>query len=95
MSVFYDPDVFGDILQMHRDGAAVVDFVGILGAADKTGLDGYAVGVRRELRYAAGLVSLHDGDHLWLGTTQYTVRGEPELQNDGRELVVLLSEVRP
>lgn len=93
MSVFFDPDGGAVTLQLRRPGEPDADIVGILGAASKNGLEGFAIGVRRELRYPPGLVQLRDKDHLWLGEQHFTVRGAPELENDGQELVVQLSEV--
>ena len=94
MSVFFDPDGGAVTLQLRRPGEPDAKIVGILGAVSKDGLEGYAIGVRRELRYPACPVQLRDKDSLWLGEQHFTVRGSPELQNDGQELVVQLSEVR-
>jgi hypothetical protein len=93
MSVFFDPDGGAVTLQLRIAGEPDIDVVGILGAASKNGLEGYAIGVRRELRYPASAVQLKDKDHLWLGVQHFIVRGAPELENDGQELVVQLSEV--
>ena len=95
MSVFFDEDGGAVTLQLRTPGLPDVAVVGILGAVTKSGLDGYAIGVRHELRYPRSAVQLKDKDHLWLGLQHFTVRGAPELENDGNELVVQLSEVTP
>ena len=49
----------------------------------------------RELRYPGGGAALHEGMELLHGAVRYKVSREPELQNDGRELLARLSQVHP
>ncbi|MCS4509138.1 hypothetical protein [Xylophilus ampelinus] len=95
MSVFFDPADNADTFVVLRLPPPGNVLVGITGAASKEGVQGFAIGLQRELRYPAGSPDLVDGDELLLGAVRYRVRGEPEAQNDGSELVVQLSQVRP
>ncbi len=95
MSVFFDPADNADTFTVARLPAPGNVMVGIMGAVSKEGVQGYAIGLHRELRYPIGSPDLIDGDELLLGLVRYRVRGEPEAQNDGSELVVQLSQVRP
>jgi len=94
MSVFFDPDDHADVLTVVGLPAPANTVTGILGFTAKDGLQGYAVGTQRELRYPAGSLVLRDGDELLHGTARYRVRGTPEPQNDGMELLAQLSEMR-
>lgn len=100
MGVFFDPvNGMADWIVLQRPPAADVRFGGIVGAVSKEALQGNAMGVTRELRFAAGAVDLRDRDAIVHehagGSTAYTVRGAPQLQNDGSESVASLSVVRP
>lgn len=95
MGVFFDADDHADVFSVVGLPPPDNTVTGIFGVTAKDALQGYAVGVQRELRYPASSLALRDGDELERGSLRYKVRGEPEPQNDGQEMLAVLSEVRP
>jgi hypothetical protein len=102
LSVFYDTDEFAVTCHKLVDGAPVLpSFAAILSQADEEGMQGYAVGTARELRFPAAAATLPKDARL---TTQanagaatpgpvltWRVIREGYLVNDGAESVAYLT----
>lgn len=97
MSVFFDTEGFASVFTVQRLAPPANTVTGIFGASSRAGLEGYAIGAHRELRYPVGQPALHNGDELvhQVDGSTYKVRGEPDMQNDGSEFLALLSKVTP
>lgn len=93
MSVFFDASEHADVFTVARFAPPNNTITGIFGEASEEALSGHAIGERRQLRYADGSLLLVDGDVLERGSERFKVRGAPERQNDGKELVVQLFKV--
>lgn len=101
MGVFFDVDGgHADLfVLLGREGEPRAEFPGIVGLKSRDTLEDHLVGTVRELRYPTASIVLGHDDvvvrKLRTGDETYRVRGEPDLQNDGAEAVVTLSEALP
>jgi hypothetical protein len=95
MGVFFDPEDFASVFTVARLSPPENTVTGIFGEFSRGALDGYGIGEHRELRYSLGQPALREEDQLVRDGVTYRVRGQPEIQNDGRELVVVLTKVAP
>lgn len=95
MSVFFDAETVAHIFTVLRLPSPANTFAGIVGERDAEALDGLAMNRRRDLLYPEGGPDLRDGDEIVRADGRhFRVRGEPVAQNDGREFLVQIDEVR-